>query len=384
MSFDVTGKITFEVNNNFSMKGQVMGYNRNIPYNDLPLLPPDTDLENREIMRHAISANRALAELKGMGATIPNPNILINSLILQEAKHSSEIENVITTNDALYKAFSAQTSKIDPATKEVLHYREALWEGFSQMQRKGMLTTNLFIQMVQTIKKNEAGIRNTPGTKIANPRTGEVVYTPPEGETVIRYKLANLEAWLYEPSDIDPLVKLAVLHYQFEAIHPFSDGNGRTGRLINILYLAQQNLLDQPVLYLSKYIINHKDDYYRLLRAVTEDQQWQSWILFILTAVEQTAVSTRERIADIRQLLDKTLQKAKSELPARVYSKELIELLFHQPYTKVRMIVDAGIVQRKAAAEYLKELEKIDILKSQVIGKENLYLNIELFDLLAG
>jgi Fic family protein len=366
------------------MKGPVMGYDRNLPYNDLPLLPPGTNLESLEILRNAISANRALAELKGMGATIPNPNILINSLILQEAKHSSEIENVITTNDALYKAFSAQTSKIDPDTKEVLHYREALWEGFTQMQKKGLLTTNLFIRMVQTIKQNKAGIRNTPGTKIANPRTGEVVYTPPESETVIRNKLANLETWLHEPSDIDPLVKLAVLHYQFEAIHPFSDGNGRTGRLINILYLAQQNLLDQPVLYLSKYIIDHKGDYYRLLHAVTEKQEWQSWILFMLNAVEQTADSTRQRIADIRQLLETTLQKAKADLPARVYSKELIEILFHQPYIKVRTIVDAGIVQRKAASRYLKALETIGILKSQTIGKEKLYLNIDLFDLLAG
>jgi Fic family protein len=368
----------------FIMKGSVMGFDRNLPYNDLPLLPPATDLESREILRNAISANRALAELKGMGATIPNPNILINSLILQEAKHSSEIENVITTNDALYKAFSAQTSKIDPATKEVLHYREALWEGFTQMQKKGLLTTNLFIHMVQTIKQNTAGIRTTPGTKIANPQTGKVVYTPPEGETMIRNKLANLEAWLHEPGDIDPLVKLAVLHYQFEAIHPFSDGNGRTGRLINILYLAQQNLLDQPVLYLSKYIIDHKADYYRLLRAVTEKEEWQPWILFMLSVVEQTADSTRQRIAAIRQLLEITLQKAKTKLPARVYSKELIELLFHQPYTKVRTIVDAGIVQRKAAAEYLKELEAIGILKSQTIGKEKLYLNIDLFNLLAG
>ncbi len=362
-----------------------MGYDRNLPYNNLPLLPPDdTDLESREIMRNAISANRALAELKGTGASIPNPNILINSLILQEAKHSSEIENVITTNDALYKAFSAQTSKIDPATKEVLHYREALWEGFTQMQKKGLLTTNLFIRIVQTIKQNKAGIRSTPGTKIANQLTGKVVYSPPEGETVIRDKLANLEAWLHEPGDIDPLVKLAVLHYQFEAIHPFSDGNGRTGRLINILYLAQQNLLGQPILYLSKYIIDHKADYYRLLRAVTEKQEWQPWILFMLNALEQTAGSTRQRIADIRQLLETTLQKAKAGLPGRVYSKELIELLFHQPYTKVRMIVDAGIVQRKAAAEYLKELEIIGILKSQTIGKEKLYLNIDLFGLLSG
>ncbi len=360
-----------------------MKFDPNSPYNDLPLLPPVAELENMEILRKAISANRALAELKGIGTSIPNQNILINSLTLQEAKHSSEIENVITTNDALYKAFSAQTSQIDSATKEVLHYREALWEGFNHLKNKGLLTTKLFIELVQTIKKNQAGIRKTPGTKIANQTTGKVIYTPPEGENVIRDKLANLETYLHETNKINPLVKLAVLHYQFEAIHPFSDGNGRTGRIINILYLVQQNLLDFPVLYLSKYIIENKTDYYRLLREVTEKNDWCHWILYILDAIEQTADFTRKRFADIRDLLEDTLTLAKERLPSRVYSKELIELLFYQPYCKVKFLVDTGIVQRKAAGRYLKELEDIDILKSQTLGKEKLYLNVKLYELLS-
>ena len=360
-----------------------MKFSPDKPYNDLPLLPPKTELENVEILRMAISANKALAELKGIGASIPNQNILINSLTLQEAKHSSEIENVITTNDALYKAFSAKTNKIDVATKEVLYYRKALWEGFEHLKNKGLLTTNLFIKLVQTIKENQSGIRHTPGTKIANQRTGEVVYSPPEGEKIIRDKLSNFEKYLHEDSDIDPLVKLAVLHYQFEAIHPFSDGNGRTGRIINILYLIQQNLLEFPVLYLSKYIIEHKSDYYTLLRNVTEKNEWHPWILYILAAIEQASDFTNKKIIDIRDLLESTLKLAKEKLPSRVYSKELIELLFYQPYCKGQFLVDAGIAQRQSAADYLKELEKIDILKTYKKGKEKLYLNVELYELLA-
>ncbi|MBN2424727.1 MAG: Fic family protein [Calditrichaceae bacterium] len=360
-----------------------MDFDPDKPYNDLPLLPPKFELENRDILRKAITANTALAELKGLGASIPNQNILINSLTLQEAKHSSEIENVITTNDALYKAFTAKTSKIDPATKEVLHYREALWEGYKKVKKRRILNTNLFIELVRMIKQNQAGIRNTPGTKIANSGTGKVVYTPPEGERIIRDKLANLESWLHEEDGPDPLIKLAVIHYQFEAIHPFSDGNGRTGRLINILYLIQQDLLNYPVLYLSKYIIDHKPDYYKLLREVTEKNAWQPWIFFMLDAVEQTANSSIKRINAIRSLLDKFLRDAKKQLPDYMYSKELIELLFDQPYCKAEFLVKSNIAKRQTAASYLKELERIGILKLHKTGKENLYLNVELFEILA-
>jgi len=353
------------------------------PFNDLPLLPPKVEIESKSVLKKAISAGRALAELKGLGETIPNQAILVNSIILQEAKASSEIENIITTNDALFRAFSAKTSQIDPATKEVLRYREALWGGFNNLKDRPLLTTNLFIRIVQTIRANNAGIRNTPGTKVANAITGEVVFTPPEGEDIIRNKLKNLEEYIHAENGIDPLIKLALIHYQFEAIHPFTDGNGRTGRILNILYLTQKHLLDLPVLYLSKYIIEQKSDYYRLLRSVTENEEWEPWTRYMLDAIEQTALYTRDKIIAIRNLLIETIVFTKDNLPSRVYSKDLIELLFHQPYTKVQFLVDAGIVKRQAAADYLKRLEEIGVLRSQKVGKENLYLNTELYEILS-
>lgn len=360
-----------------------MAFDHLKPYNALPLLPPSKNIETKAILKKAISAGRALAELKGLGETIPNQAILVNSIILQEAKASSEVENIITTHDALFRAFSAKTSKIDPATKEVLRYREALWVGFNALQERPLLTTNLFIRIVQTIRGNQAGIRNTPGTKILNAATGEVVFTPPEGEALIREKLKNLEEYIHEEDGVDPLIKLALIHHQFEAIHPFTDGNGRTGRILNILYLLFKGLLDLPVLYLSKYIIEQKSDYYRLLRSVTQDGEWEAWILYVLEAVEKTALHTRDKILGIGDLMNEALQFAKENLPSRVYSKELIEILFRQPYSKVQFLVDAGIVKRQAAAEYLKNLEEIGLLRMQKIGKENLYLNTKLYELLS-
>jgi len=360
-----------------------MKFARSKPYNQLPLIPPKADMETRAVLKKTVSAGRALAELKGVGETIPNQAMLINTIVLREAQSSSEIENVVTTTDALFKAFTAKTNKIDPATKEVLRYREALWEGFTTLKKRAVLSTNTFIKIFQTIKQNKASIRNVPGTKIANSATGEVLYTPPEGEQVIRDKLKNLEDYIHAEDKVDPLIKLAIIHYQFEAIHPFFDGNGRAGRIINILFLVYKDLLDLPVLYLSKYIIENKNDYYRLLRDVTEKDKWGPWILFMLDAVEQTSAYTRDKIISIRSLFEKTLEEAKKKLPERVYSKELIELLFHQPYTKGQFLVEAKIAERKTAADYLKKLEKVGILKSKKIGKENLYLNVKLFNLLS-
>jgi Fic family protein len=353
------------------------------PYNQLPLLPPKVDIETPAVLKKAITASRALAELKGVGETIPNQAMLVNTIVLREAQSSSEVENIITTTDALFKAFTAKTNNIDPATKEVLRYREALWEGFNTLKKRPVLSTNVFIKIFQTIKENRAGIRNVPGTKVVNTATGEVLYTPPEGESLIRDKLKNLEDYIHAQDNVDPLIKMAVIHYQFEAIHPFSDGNGRAGRILNILFLVYKNLLALPVLYLSKYIIENKSDYYRLLRNVTEKEKWEPWILFMLDAVEQTSAYTRDKVIGIRSLLEKTLEDAKRRLPDRVYSKELIELLFHQPYTKGQFLVNAGIAERQTAAEYLKELEKIGVLKKHKVGKENLYLNLKLFRLLS-
>jgi Fic family protein len=355
-------------------------FNKEKPYNDLPLLPPEADLENKELLREAIKANKSLAELKGIAQTIPNQTILINTLPMQEAKLSSEIENVLSTNDLLYEAVTANKNNYDPQTKEVLRYCEALWEGYNELKKNDLLTTNLFIKLYRKIKETNAGIRTTPGTKITNSKR-EVVYTPPEGENTIRDKLKNLEDFIHSDTDaIDPLIKLALIHYQFEAIHPFTDGNGRTGRIINILYIIQQRLLDLPVIYLSRYVIENKNDYYKHLRNVTEKNEWIPWIGYILNGVNAIAIDTINKIREIKDLFDQTLYDMKVQLPSRVYSKELIELLFNQPYCKVEFIVNAGIAKRQTAADYLKEVEKTGLLKSKKVGKEVLYLNVRLFD----
>jgi Fic family protein len=361
-----------------------MTFHPTTPHNDLRPLPPPIEIETKVVLKRAAAAGRALAELKGIGQIIPNQAMLVTSLVLQEARASSEIENIVTTNDALFRAFSSASASVDPATKEVLRYREALWAGYETLRTRPVLSTNLFIKIVQTIKQTDAGIRRVPGTAIVNSTSGAVIYTPPEGEAVIRTKLKELEDFIHAQDDVDPLVKLALVHYQFEAIHPFLDGNGRTGRIINILYLVLRGLLDMPVLSLSKSIIERKSAYYRLLQAVTENGEWEPWILYMLAAVEETAVLTRGRILAIRDLMAETTKKAKALLPSRVYSKDLIELLFYQPYTKVQFLVEAGVAQRQTAASYLKELERIGVLESKKVGKENLYLNTGLYDLLAG
>lgn len=358
-----------------------MPYDPQRPYNDLPLLPPPSDLESKAVLKKAISANKALAVLKGAGELIPNQLVLIQTIGLQEAKLSSEIENIVTTNDELYRAFADEGQRTNPHTKEVLRYKDALWRGYRIIRDENRpLTTGLFVDLYQIIKQTDAGIRKTPGTKLANP-AGGVIYTPPEGETIIRDKLANLEKFIYDKNDIDPLVKLAVMHYQFEAIHPFTDGNGRTGRIINILYLIEEGLLDIPVLYLSRYIIDNKNSYYTGLRHVTESGSWESWILYILNAIEQTAKMTRERIVAIRDLMNESIERVKKDLP-KIYSKDLLELLYHQPYCKIRSLEDAGIAKRQTASDYLKELERIGLLKSVKKGREIYYINEAFLDIL--
>jgi len=360
-----------------------MKYKPEIPYNDLPPLPPVQDFETKNVLKKTISASRALAELKGLGLTIPNQSLLVSSLVLQEAKASSEIENIITTNDALFQACTTASSRIDAETKEVLRYREALWEGHNKLKKRPFLSTNIFIEIVQTIKENKAGIRNTPGTKITNATTDKVIYTPPEGESIIRDKLKLLEDFIHGKNDFDVLIKLALIHYQFEAIHPFFDGNGRTGRILNILFLVQNDLLELPVLYLSKGIIENKNKYYRLLKGITEKQEWEPWVIFMLEAIEATAIFTRKRILEIRDLMLDTLEQCKKELPKRVYSKELIELVFHQPYTKIAFLVDSGIASRNIASNYLNELIKIGVLEKKKVGTEFVFLNRKLFDLVS-
>jgi Fic family protein len=343
----------------------------NKPYNELPLLPPDTNLEVTAILKQVIKSTRALGELKGAGKNIPNQAVLINAIALQEAKESSEIESIFTTHDELFKAFD-QEKATDPHTKEVLRYQEALWHGHNALKAKPFLTTNLFVELVRIIKQNQAGIRNTPGTKISRD-DGQVIYTPPEGEAIIRDLLKNLEDYIHEDSEVDPLIKLAVIHYQFEAIHPFSDGNGRTGRIINILYLIQQGLIDLPVLYLSKYIIENKNNYYRSLREVTETGNWYQWIMYILVGVEKMAIYTKEKIDRIYQLKLAMGEKLRSE--SSFFTMELLEVIFERPYCRIQHLEEAGIAKRKTASEYLYHMEKIGLMRAQKVGREMLFIN---------
>lgn len=351
---------------------ELKNFDRTRPYNELLLLPPPGDLETRPVLKKVILATRALAELKGVADLIPDQGILINGIILQEARLSSEIENIVTTSDDLYRAASDKLFQGEPATKEVLRYREALWYGFDALKSRP-LSTNLFIEIVKIIRQTDTGIRRVPGTVIANP-AGEIIYTPPEGESIIREKLANLEGFIHSENGLDPLVKLALIHYQFEAIHPFSDGNGRTGRILNILYLVEKKLLDLPILYLSHYIIQKKSDYYRGLRLVTEEQKWEPWILYILDAVETTSYQTIERISRIRTLMHQ-FQESLQERAPRIYSKELIELVFQHPYCKIQFLIDAKIAQRQTASQYLKTLASLKLLNPVKRGREIYYVN---------
>ena len=356
-------------------------YNSELPFNDLPLLPPQVEIESNAILKKTIAASRALSELKGAITNLPNPTLFIDTINLQEAQASSAIENIITTHDELFKASIAEKKNDNSATKEVLQYKDALWFGVEQIENRPILTTNLFIVIMQIIKENQSSIRNTPGTQLKNPATNAVVYTPPEGENVIREKLKNLEDFMHAEDDIDPLVKMAIIHYQFEAIHPFFDGNGRTGRIILLLYLKMTRLLDLPALYLSNYIIQHKDKYYTNLRKVTEDGNWEDWILYMLDMVEQTALKGRSQIAGIEKLMNEMGKEIQEKLP-KIYSKDLVEALFRLPYTKRNQFEKAGLVNLKTVGNYLVELEKAGFLKSEQVGKEKLYLNYKLLEVL--
>lgn len=355
-------------------------FDRRIPYNDLPLLPPKADIETKSILRKTISAGRALAQLNGTLLNLPNPTLFLDTIYLQEAKASSEVENIITTNDELYKSLVADRKIENLATKEVLSYKEALWLGLEQLKTKPFITTNLCIKIVQCIKQNNASIRNTPGTTLSNTQ-GKVIYTPPSGETIIREKLANLEKFINEDATIDPLIKMAILHYQFEAIHPFSDGNGRTGRILLLMYLKLSGLLDTPAIYLSEYIIKNKVEYYRCLRDVTEKNEWEAYILYMLDMIEETSNKGLKRLNRITTAMEKTAIEIKNKLP-KIYSKDLIDVLFRLPYTKRQHLINEGIGNLKTVGNYLKVLEDNGFLKSEKVGKEKLYLNPKLLEIL--
>lgn len=356
--------------------------NLDLAYNNLPNLPPATEVfESNRILKQLVKSSVVLAELKGMVNILPNPNILLNAAILKEAKASSEIENVITTQDKLYTALSANGIQIDSATKEVLRYREAMLYGMAFIKKNGFLTINAIIEIQKKLEDNNAGLRKLPGTALRNSITGKVIYTPPDNIDDIQRLLRNYERYINERDEVPYLIKMAIQHYQFESIHPFYDGNGRTGRIINILYLIMSGLIEKPVLYLSGYIIEHKSEYYQLLQEVRTKENWEGWILFILRAVEATSKVALNQVISINQLLEKTRMEVQKKAP-KIYSNELVELLFEQPYCKSEFLEKRLSVSRITAAKYLKTLESQKILKSQKVWKETLYINTALFELL--
>lgn len=359
-------------------------FNRDIPFNSLPDLPPGVNLETAEIFRATIRANKLLAELKGFCQTLPNPELLLNTIVLQESKESSAIENIVTTQDELYKATLMGDKVKNQAAKEVLQYREAMYFGLEELQKKGIITTNLLVGIMQKLRNSYEGIRRNPGTKLSNPQTNHIVYTPPEGEEVIRQKLFKLEQFINEPDDspLDPLIKMALIHYQFEAIHPFSDGNGRTGRILNILYLIQQEMIGLPVLYLSKYIIENKSDYYRLLREVTEQENWKEWVLYVVNGVAETSQSTLRKVKLILELKANAEDDLKPALGAS-FTRELNDLLFSYPYIKIGVLEENRIAKRQTASQYLQRIEHAGWLHSFKIGREVYYINHKLIKILS-
>lgn len=349
----------------------------------IPKLPLAIDLETKVVLRQLNAANKKLAELKGVALTIPNENILINTLILQEAKDSSAVENIVTTHDDLYKAgLNFEDLTISASTKEVLSYAEALKYGFQLTRKNKVLTNNNIKDIQQKLENNAAGFRSIPGTTLKN-QAGEVIYTPPQDKMAIESYMENLQAFINNDaiSDLDPLMKMAIIHHQFESIHPFYDGNGRTGRIINILYLVINDLLDLPILYLSRYIISNKAEYYRLIQAVRETEDWESWILFILKGIEETAGQTISLVKGISKLMLEYKYKMRDVLK-KAYSHELLNNLFSHPYTKIEFVVADVGVTRLTATSYLNKLIEHKLLYKIKSGRYNYYLNMPLINLL--
>jgi len=353
-----------------------------VPHDHLPPLPPAGELETKPVLKRCVAARAALAELKQAAVLLPNPAILVNTLPLLEAQASSEIEHVITTADRLFRHVGGE-SAADPPTKEALRARRALLEGFATLRTRPLCSATAEL-VCSVIKDGPMPVRRLPGTALASSRTAEVVYTPPVGEERLRGLLANWERFLHGEvgaGDVDPLVRMAVGHYQFEAIHPFTDGNGRTGRVLNSLFLVEQGLLPLPILSLSRFIIAHKADYYDLLRGVTRDDAWEPWICFMLQGVEETANWTTARIAAIRHLMATTIDHLKSVAP-KIASRELVDLVFEQPYCRIANLVDAGLAGRQAASRHLKALVSAGVLGEETVGREKLFVNLRLLALL--
>ncbi len=349
----------------------------------IDVLPQCEVLETKTILRSLPSAHAALAELKGIASAMPNQNILINTLSMQEAKDSSAIENIITTHDELYKTGLNLVSFRSLEAKEVQNYVSALRKGFDLVSSKKLLTNNVIREIQMELEKNNAGFRTLPGTSLKNAVTGEVIYTPPQDIETISSLMSELEKMINDPAqcDVDPLIKLAVIHFQFESIHPFYDGNGRTGRIINILYLILEGLLHLPILYLSNYIIRYKPDYYRLLQQIREKNEWEEWILFIIRGIEQTSRETIELIVQIRDLMMEFKHRLRANY--KFYSQDLLNNLFKHPYTKIDFLAKDLKISRITAANYLNTLAHDGLLKKEKMGTGNYYINEKLFHLLA-
>ena len=353
------------------------------PYNALPPLPPKADLETKAILKRCVAVRAELAELRVAGQLLPDQTVLINAIPTLEARASSEIENIFTTNDSLFREASLghDTASGDPAAKEALRYRTALHQGFHTLSERP-LSARTALDACRTITGTDLDVRATPGTTLKNWATGEVIYTPPEGASAIRDLLTNWERYVNAESDIDPVVRMAVQHYQFEAIHPFGDGNGRTGRILNLLFLVQAGILDKPTLYLSRYILRNRAEYYARLSQVTESGEWEAWVLYMLAAVEQTARWTNQKVRAIRELMIHTSTFVRTTTP-RLYSRELIDLIFTQPYCRIENVTASGLANRKTASLHLKQLIAIGVLKEEKVWREKVFINRKYLDLLS-
>lgn len=350
----------------------------------IPTLPPSENLETKKVLKALTHARSALAELKGRAATIPNQGILIDTLSLQEAMASSEIENIVTTQDELFQIEAFPDAPGSPAAKEVARYRDALHYGFSELKsRQGLLTNNIIGGMFQILKQNSGGFRPGPGTTLVNDQTKEVIYVPPQDRNDIVRHMAALELFINEefPEDgLDPLIRMALIHHQFESIHPFPDGNGRLGRIINVLYLTKCGLLESPILYLSRYITERKADYYRLLQATRDTGEWEPWVLFMLDGVAETSKETLRLVEGIRALMAEAKNRLRQEHP-KIYSQDLLNNLFRHPYTRIEFVQNELGISRPTATKYLDELAESGLLAKHKLGRNNYYINRPLVDL---
>jgi len=342
-------------------------------------------METKAVLRKTATAHQALAELKGVLSSLPNEYIMLQTLALREARESSAIENIISTFDEIYRSNLQNQTFASAAAKEVHQYAKALIEGFELVKIHGLLTINTILQIQEIVEQNNAGFRKLPGTKLLNDLTGEIIYTPPQEYDIIVSLMNNLELFMNDDSmmDMDPLLKMAIIHYQFESIHPFYDGNGRTGRIINILYLVQKGLLGLPILYLSRFIIDHKNDYYRMLQQIRFTGEWEEWLLFMLNGIEITAKEGINSIKTLKLLMQEQKIHIRNALP-KMYSQDLLNSLFRYPYTKIEYVQQDLSVSRNTAIRYLDNLVKVDILIKHKLGRENYYENRKLFRLLSG